>query len=91
MIWALPFIVLSSFVVEIFLRGYLSKSWGRGNLAFLESVTVAVALQHFLPFLMLLPAIFVFEKLSRKLSIGVVALCRALWTLGLALVLSLLA
>lgn len=90
-IWALPFIVLSSFVVEIFLRGYLSKSWGRGNLAFLEAVTVAVALQHFIPFLMLLPSIFVFEKLSRKYSICVVALCRALWTLGLVLVLSLLA
>jgi len=90
-IYGLPFIVMTSFVLEVFLRGYLAKSWGRGNVAFLESITIAVALQHFLPFVLLLPMIFVFEKLNASRSIWIAALTRAIWTLGICIVLSLLA
>jgi hypothetical protein len=90
-IYALPLLALSSFVLEFFMRGYLSKSWGKGNVAFLESITIAVALQHVLPFLLLLPMIFVWDRIAQRSGIWVAAFARALWTMGLALALSLMA
>jgi hypothetical protein len=89
--WALPFVVLTSYFVEFFMRGYLSKSWGRGNVAFLESITIAVALQHILPFVLLLPLFFMLDKITKTRGLRVAALTRALWTLAMCLIIGLLA
>lgn len=90
-IYALLFLAISSYLVEFYFRSYLSVSWGRGNVAFLESITIAVALQHFLPFVLLLPMIYFLEHLTKKHGIKIAALTRTFWTLGIALILSLFA
>ncbi|MEO5668678.1 MAG: hypothetical protein ABIR96_11515 [Bdellovibrionota bacterium] len=77
----LPFVLASSYVIEFFMRGYLSDSWGKGSVAFLESVTIAVGLQHFLPFAFLLPLIFVCLRLTKTKNLRAAALTRVVCTL----------
>jgi len=75
------FVLGTSYIAEFFLRGYLSESWGKGSVAFLESVTLAVGLQHFVPFALLLPMIFVFHQIARTRGLRSAALTRCVWTL----------
>ena len=85
------FLLVTSYFLEFFLRGYLSDSWGRGSVAFLESVTVGVGLQSGLPFVMLLPMIFVWHRLSSQRGSRSAALTRVVWTLEVCLIAALLA
>ena len=85
------FLLVTSYFLEFFLRGYLSESWGRGSVAFLESVTVGVGLQSGLPFVMLLPMIFVWHRLAAQRGTRSAALTRVVWTLEICLIAALLA
>lgn len=76
-----PALLVTSYVLEFFMRGHLSDSWGRGSIAFLESVTIAVGLQSSLPFVLLLPMIFVWDRIAHTLGLRVAAISRVIWTL----------
>jgi hypothetical protein len=82
----LPLLLATSYVVEFFLRGYLSESWGKGSVAFLEAVTIGVGLQSSLPFALLLPMIFVWHRLAQTHGIRTAALARVVWTLFIVIV-----
>ncbi len=79
-VYYLPFLLGTSYLLQFFLRGYLSLHWGRGSVAFLESVTIAVGMQHVLPFVLLLPMIFIWQHESSRHGVVSAALARALWT-----------
>jgi hypothetical protein len=85
------FLLVTSYFLEFFLRGYLSESWGRGSVAFLEAVTIGVGLQSGLPFVMLLPMIFVWHRIAIRRGTRSAALTRVVWTLEVCVIAALLA
>jgi hypothetical protein len=85
------FLLVTSYFLEFFMRGYLSESWGRGSVAFLEAVTVGVGLQSGLPFVMLLPMIFVWHRMAVRRGTRSAALTRVVWTLEVCVIAALVA
>jgi len=87
----IPALLVTSYALEFFMRGHLSDSWGRGSVAFLESVTIAVGLQSSLPFVLLLPMIFVWHRIANTLGLRTAALSRVIWTLVVVVIAHLVA